>query len=545
MKRKFLAVLLLASLTGCATLPVSGPVRIGPDLAPPSDSTSFYYSPSTPVDGASETEILAGFLAAGTAPQNDYAIAREYLSESIRATWNPNQELLIQKTTPQVTLTDSGIAFVEVEVTARVDSNGRYETLPAGSTRTLEYTFSEQAGQIRLSGAPDVTIVIRPVFDVVFRSYSVYFLDHAKSALVPELRWFPANPATGTKLVNALLAGPSEWLKPAVVSAIPTGTVLSLDAVTVQDEVALVDLSARALVASLSDRSLMKAQLVATLSQLPTITQVSISIERSAQDIPDSELDLSSGPSGTMAALGEDGLRAVSGAAADEIPAGLSFFGSRDVTNLALSTSASKIAAATSAGVFETALDNPGAAVKLLDARTNLSAVHYDRLGKLWLVSGSQISVDSKTVVASWLSGQIITAFALSPEGSRAALIVDRGATNQVLLASVIRNQSGTPIELALPIALATELSNPTLVSWFDQVTLSILTSQPDSSNVALVEIGGGTRLVQGLVDTKSLVALGDGSALYLLKDSGELFTFRGSFWASIASSVSAIALLK
>jgi hypothetical protein len=545
MKRKFLAVLLLASLTGCATLPVSGPVRIGPDLAPPSDSTSFYYSPSTPVDGASETEILAGFLAAGTAPQNDYAIAREYLSESIRATWNPNQELLIQKTTPQVTLTDSGIAFVEVEVTARVDSNGRYETLPAGSTRTLEYTFSEQAGQIRLSGAPDVTIVIRPVFDVVFRSYSVYFLDHAKSALVPELRWFPANPATGTKLVNALLAGPSEWLKPAVVSAIPTGTVLSLDAVTVQDEVALVDLSARALVASLSDRSLMKAQLVATLSQLPTITKVSISIERSAQDIPDSELDLSSGPSGTMVALGEDGLRAVSGAAADEIPAGLSFFGSRDVTNLALSTSASKIAAATSAGVFETALDNPGAAVKLLDARTNLSAVHYDRLGKLWLVSGSQISVDSKTVVASWLSGQIITAFALSPEGSRAALIVDRGATNQVLLASVIRNQSGTPIELALPIALATELSNPTLVSWFDQVTLSILTSQPDSSNVALVEIGGGTRLVQGLVDTKSLVALGDGSALYLLKDSGELFTFRGSFWASIASSVSAIALLK
>ena len=116
MNRKFLAVLLLVSLTGCATLPVSGPVRIGPDLEPPSDSTSFYYSPATPVDGANESEILAGFLAAGTAPQNDYAIAREYLSESIRASWNPNQELLIQKSTPQVTFTESGIAFVEVEV---------------------------------------------------------------------------------------------------------------------------------------------------------------------------------------------------------------------------------------------------------------------------------------------------------------------------------------------------------------------------------------------------------------------------------------------
>jgi hypothetical protein len=83
------------------------------------------------------------------------------------------------------------------------------------------------------------------------------------------------------------------------------------------------------------------------------------------------------------------------------------------------------------------------------------------------------------------------------------------------------------------------------LVSWFDQVTLSIFTSQSDSSNVTLVEIGGGTRLVQGLADANSLVALGDGSAMYLLKDTGELFTYRGSFWASIDSSVSAIALLK
>ena len=545
MNRKFLAVLLLVSLTGCATLPVSGPVRIGPDLEPPSDSTSFYYSPATPVDGASEAEILAGFLAAGTAPQNDYAIAREYLSESIRASWNPNQELLIQKSTPQVTFTESGIALVEVEVTARVDANGRYEALPAGSTRTLEYAFSDQAGQVRISSAPDVTIVIRPVFDVVFRSYSVYFLDQSKSALVPELRWFPANPATGTKLVNALLAGPSDWLKPAVVSAIPTGTVLSLDAVTVQEEVALVDLSARALVASLSDRALMKAQLVATLSQLPTITKVAISIERSVQDIPDSELSVKFGPNGTMVALGEDGLKAVSGAATDEIPAGASFFGSREVTNLALSASTSKIAASTSNGVFETSLDNPGAAVKFLDPRTTLTAIQYDQLGKLWLVSGSQVSVDSKPLSASWLSGQSISAFALSPEGSRAAMIVGQGASSQVLLTSVIRNPAGTPIELASPITLVAELSNPTLVSWFDQVTLSIFTSQSDSSNVTLVEIGGGTRLVQGLADAKSLVALGDGSAMYLLKDTGELFTYRGSFWASIDSSVSAITLLK
>ena len=545
MIKKFLAVLLLMSLTGCATLPVSGPVRIGPDLAPPSDVNSFYYSPATPVDGASETEILSGFLAAGTAPQNDYSIAREYLSEAIRATWNPNQELLIQRSTPTVTLTDSGTAFVEVEVTARVDANGRYETLPPGSTRTLEYSFTEQAGQIRLNSAPDVTIVIRPVFDVVFRSYSVFFLDQSKTALVPELRWFPANPATGTKLVNALLAGPSDWLAPAVVSAIPAGTVLSLDAVTVQQEVALVDLSARALVASLSDRSLMKAQLSATLSQLPTITRVAVSIERSAQDIPDTQLALTSGTTGTLLAIGEEGMEAISGATVDPIPDGLSFFSSRDVFQLAVSNSASKIAVSTGTGVFETELANPGTGVELVDSRTSLQAVHYDRLGKLWLVSNSQVSVDAKALNASWLTGQTITAFALSPEGSRAAVIVDRGGSNQVLLTSVIRSQSGTPIELAAPIPVATDIENPILVSWFDAVTLSILTSQPDSSNLALVKIGGGTTLVQGLLGARSLFALGDGSGMYILKETGELFTFRGSFWSSVASAITAITLLK
>lgn len=545
MRIRLLAIFVVASLTGCATLPFSGPVRIGPDLAPPSDLNSFYYSPAAPVSGATETEILSGFLSAGTAPQNDYSIAREFLGETIRATWNPNQELLIQKSTPEITLTDNGSAFVEVEVQARVDANGRYETLPSGSTRVLEYSFTEEAGEFRISSAPDVTIVIRPVFDVVFRSYSVYFLDQSKKTLVPELRWFPANPATGTKLVNALLAGPSDWLKPAVVSAIPTGTVLSLDAVTVQQEVALVDLSARALVASLSDRSLMKAQLVATLSQLPTITRVAVSIERSAQDIPDSQITLATNVPGTLVALDGAGLRALSGANTDSIPTGLDFFSSRTVTGLALSSSTSKIASLTSTGVFETGLGNPGSRADLVDPRASLVSVSYDQLGYLWLVSGSQVSVDGKPVRASWLTDQTITAFSLSAEGARAALIVDRGTRNQVVIASVIRDQSGNPIELASPLSLASDLSNPILVSWFDAITIAILNNQPESSNVALVSIGGATRGVQGLADAKSLLALGDGSSMYLLKNSGELFAFRGSFWSSIGSSVSAIALLK
>ena len=543
--RALIAIALVATLTGCATLPVSGPVRIGPDLATPSDVNSFYYSPSSPVEGATEAETLSGFISAGTAPQNDYAIAREFLDESIRATWNPNQELLIQRTTPKITLTDSGTALVEVAVAARIDANGRYETLPAGSTRVLEYGFTERAGQFRINSAPDVTVVIRPVFDVVFRSYSIFFLDKAKKNLVPELRWFPANPATGTKLVNALLAGPSSWLEPAVISAIPTGTVLSTDAVTVQEEIALVDLSARALVAGLSERSLMRAQLVATLSQLPTITEVAISIERSAQDITDSQVEPAAATSGTLLAVGEDGLEALSGANPDSFTKGLSFFSSRTVSKLAASKAGDKLAALTESGVSETSLASPGSSVEIVDGRSSLAGLEYDSLSYLWLAAGSQVSANSLPIQASWLAGQSIVDFSLSPEGSRVALVVTSGGVNQVLIAPVIRDDNGVPIQLAAPIAIGSEIDNPVRLSWFDSVTVAIVNDEPELSNIALVSIGGTTRLIQGVAGVTALVALGDGTNLYALKESGELVVYRGSFWSSLESSIFAITLAR
>jgi hypothetical protein len=388
-------------------------------------------------------------------------------------------------------------------------------------------------------------MVIRPVFDVVFRSYSIFFLDTSKKNLVPELRWFPATPATGTKLVKALLAGPSSWLEPAVISAIPTGTVLSTDAVTVQEEIALVDLSARALVAGLSDRSLMKAQLVATLSQLPTITDVSISIERSAQDIPDSQVEPVAATSGTLLAVGENGLEALSGSNPDSFANGLSFFSSRTVSKLAASKAGDKLAALTESGVSETGLAAPGSSVEVVDPRSSLAGLEYDSLSYLWLAAGSQVSVNSLPIQASWLAGQSIVDFSLSPEGSRVALVVTRGGSNQVLIAPVVRDAKGVPIQLATPIAIGSEIDNPVRLSWFDRVTVAIVDDEPELSSIALVSIGGTTRLIQGVAGVSSLVALGDGTNIYALKESGELVVYRGSFWSSLETSISAIALAR
>ena len=550
--KKLIAVALLLALTGCATLPISGPVRIGPDLTPNTDVESFYYSPSGPIEGASKAEILSGFLAAGTGPQNDYAVAREYLSESIRASWNPNLEVLVQRQSAKVTIGDDDTAELEVDVSAQIDSDGRYETKPQGTSRILNYTFVREGNQWRLSSAPDTTVLIRPVFEVVFRDYSIYFVDRQKRSLVPELRWFPATAATGTKLVNALLKGPSSWLRPAVISAIPNGTRLSIDAVTVENGVALVDLTARALVASLADRSLLKAQLDATLSQLQNVQSVAISIERSSQEITDPTAALRAEGSRALVVLGDQGLEAVVSAETDFLNSGADFFELNPTTNISITKQSSWLAALTPAGVIKTSSIDPGVAALLVDARAGIVGIEFDRQDYLWSLGrarGSDVFAtftngDRTRVQAPWLTSEAVRGFSISPEGSRIAILVAGAQKNRVLVSAIVRDLSGTPIELAPPIEIGSEIGAPSHLSWVGPTTVAVVNSTPDFTNAVLVSIGGTSRPIAALPNTKAIVAAGPSSQLYLLSTAGELYRFSGSTWSIVRSDVKALTVV-
>ena len=550
--KRLLALALVMSLTGCASLPVAGPVRIGPDLVPTTDGDSFYYSPSSPFDGASQTEILNGFIAAGTGPQNDYAVAREYLSESIRSSWNPNEEVLIQRSSPQVVISDQDTAELVVDVAATVDADGKYQVAPLALGRVLEFSFVLENSQWRLSAAPDATVLIRPVFDVVFSGYSVYFLDRQKRFLVPELRWFPTTPATGTRLANALLGGASSWLKSAVTSAIPNGTRLSIDAVTVENGVALVDLTARALVASRSDRSLMKSQLEATLSQLSNVSKVAISIERAMQEIADTDSNTVEPGVRSLAVVGEEGLEVLSSSQDSVFEAGKNFFEQSELTEIALSSQSGWVATLTDSGVFRTRGDKPGAEVELIDSRSAIADIEFDPQEYLWSVSqlpGSEIivtspSLEQSIVLAPWLAGQSIRTFAISPEGSKIALLVQGSSKTRVLVSAVVRNLSGAPIELTEPLEVAGELSNPSSVSWVDQITIATVNSASASTSALLSTIGGTSRQLPALPGTRKIVAAGNSNQLYLLTETGELFSYRGSAWTPLRQSIRALALI-
>ena len=550
--KRLLALALVMALTGCASLPIAGPVRIGPDLVPTTDGDSFYYSPSSPFDGASQTEILNGFIAAGTGPQNDYAVAREYLSESIRSSWNPNQEVLIQRSSPQVVISDQDTAELVVDVAATVDADGKYQVTPLGTGRVLEFSFVLEDSQWRLSAVPDATVLIRPVFDVVFSGYSVFFLDRQKRFLVPELRWFPTTPATGTRLANALLGGPSSWLKPAVVSAIPTGTRLSIDAVTVENGVALVDLTARALVASRADRSLMKSQLEATLSQLTNVSQVAISIERAMQEIVDSDNETGELGVRSLAVVGEEGLELLASSQESIFEAGKNFFGQSELSEIALSGQSGWIAILTDSGVLRTKGDRPGAEVERIDTRAAIAGIEFDSQEYLWSISratNSEIiatapSLEQSIISAPWLTGQSVRAFAIAPGGSKIAMLVQGPSRTRVLVSAVVRNLTGTPIELAEPIEVAGELADPSSISWIDQITVATVNTASGSTSALLSTIGGTSRQIPALPGTRKIVAAGTSSQLYLLTETGELFSYRGSAWTPLRQSVRVLALV-
>jgi hypothetical protein len=387
------------------------------------------------------------------------------------------------------------------------------------------------------------------VFEVVFRDYSVYFVDRQKRYLVPELRWFPSTAATGTKLANALLRGPSSWLRPAVISAIPSGTRLSIDAVTVEDGVALVDLTARALVASRADRLVFKAQLDATLSQLANVERVAISIERSNQEITETAGQLRTAGANTLVMLGDLGLETVGIAETDFFGDGAEFFDLNPATDIAISKQSSSLAVLTAAGVIRTSLVNPGVDAELVDSRSGIISIEYDRQDYLWTVTrarGSNIIATSSMgeqfrVSAPWLANEAVRGFSISPEGSRIALLVASASRNRVLVSAIVRNSSGVPIELATPIEIASEVAGPSQLSWVSLMSIAIVNSTDDFTNAVLVSVGGTSRVIRALPNTNQIVASGPNSELFLLTNSAELHIFTGSTWVLIRGDVRAL----
>ena len=87
---------LSAVLVACTSIPSAGPVN-STDRTTGIDTSNVDFLPPGPSTGATPEEIIAGFIAAGTAAQDNYRVARSYLAEEVEEDWNPNASVLIRR----------------------------------------------------------------------------------------------------------------------------------------------------------------------------------------------------------------------------------------------------------------------------------------------------------------------------------------------------------------------------------------------------------------------------------------------------------------
>jgi Lipoprotein LpqB beta-propeller domain/Sporulation and spore germination len=523
-------------MTGCSSIPSDSAVRAGQPVEP-DDNPPPIFLPSLPEKGGSPESIVRGFIGAASSPEDNYAIARKFLT--IDSTWDPNAGVTVDdgSARPAIALDDKTVQL-SVNPVAEVDATGVYGEVESPAPVFLRYHLAQVGGEWRITEAPPGIVMDRSTFSQVFSPEALHFFDPSFRYLVPDLRWYPRGPTAPTRIVKGLLAGPSPWLVGAVATAFPSGTKLIADAVQVVARDAKVDLTSEALSADRVTMQRMRAQLG---NSLPTGLTVSITINQNSQDITESEtnapivnprvdtraLVLRDGAFGFLAPTGET-LTPIPG-----LSESISTMNPRAVT---LSPGQTVAAVLADGGVHRVTVGDPA---ELLDPRQGLVPPSVDTFGFVWSVpaerpgelfvyntAGAAIAVPTP-----WPEATSINALRVSRDGTRVAALLRTGTDTRLIVAAVKRDKN-VPVGLGDPEALATIEGMPLDATWIDDLTVASLSQLPNGEErIVAQQIGGVRTSIASAPDTVSLTGGNTMRELRALSAAGGLLVQRGVGW--------------
>ena len=461
-------VAVLLALTGCAPgLPTDGPV--GRAEAPPADGYEYQRDPVSPRPGAGPEDIIQGFLQAGAGPQNDYEVAREYLTEDAAQDWSADARTFVYTGEPTIQEAEGEAFIVEIQLDRFVDSNGSMSR--PGGTETFHFEVEEVDDQWRIVDAPAGKILHAGTFGEVYTDYTLYFYDPQQRYAVPDMRWFISRPGLPAEIAHRILEGPAPWLEAGADSAFGPESSLGNPSVPVDELVATVDLDPAVTAgASEADLALMRHQLNLALSQLSTVRDTEITVNGSSLEIPrpadlseDEQLDIETSPSAGETQIGvQDGaLVRQTGTTTNEI-SGLPDISGLDPRFPAKPTPPADQVFAFMDGDLEALYQvRDGAeAPELLVEADRLTRPSMDNFGWTWTVTHNDdgdatiraYSYDdpsettSAEVPADFLEDKEVTSMRISQDGTRAALVVDDAGVRALYIASVVRDGStGVP----------------------------------------------------------------------------------------------------
>jgi hypothetical protein len=580
-------VIASASLFGaaaCVTVPTSGPVeKVEGQQARGQNYVNVEVVPPAP--GEKKKQIVEGFLRANNSYQPNYLVAKQFLTRAAAETWTPEAGASIYTGLPKEqkdTVTLDGLLVGSL----------RPDRTYQAADRDLHHDFGLvlEGTEWRINRPPQGLMVAKFYFDSFYRTYDLYFVGNG-SSLVPDPIYLPAlsNPANvASALIKGLLTGPSKWLKPAVSTAIPPNTSLSVDSVTITDGIAEVPLSDSVLDLPDQQRSLMAAQIAYTLRQVVGVKGVVIRVNQQPYRVPGSDpnslaisVDAIPRELDPIPFVAGDQLYAVQGKAVKEVtttnppvvkelegPLG----GGYEISALAVSLTNTDFAATTDGR--RRLLRSPiggGESISLLNAEhgvTDLLRPQFTRFNEIWTIgrqgdrqqiwmftadqpaAPGEASKITRNVIDIPTKQQNVKAFKISPDGTRMALVRDAEATSELVLARIIRSNEiavdGWTVLDTTPRNQTPQIATIVDVAWLDATELLVLGAAPaDTALAPYLVVQDASSITPhgepGNKDGKALSVLPGGQAAIILGGDGRLWRDDGS-QLPINAAVSAIA---
>lgn len=551
-----------ALLSACAGLPTSGDVEVGLELGQVPDELDFLPLASGPVAGAGPAEIVEGFMEAAITPDEGWQTARKFLTPEFAAAWRPAEAVSIDADASMRTFSSSvqdgdGAAEdthadvrVQTELVASVDETGAYSDAPGPGNLPFQVVRADD-GEWRIAEAPDGIVIDQRRFSIVFTGYALSYFDQTWKRLVPDVRWFPRRPAPATTIAQALIGGaPSAWLEPAVQSAFPSDVRLALGAVPIGTDL-IADVALNSAAQNLDQTTLarMRTQLEHSLAGAGVrVNRVQFSVDGRALDAGVVEVEQLPTQSGSLVLAG-GAFGTIVGDEVTPIPG---------VTEDILSIT-QPIAA------IDVAADDSYAAVQLGDGRvyrvgdgqmdelpagTGLVKPSIDPYGYTWTVPSGDprgliawgAGVSKHPIAKAWPEGASIAQLRVAADGARVAAVLNVGGQRRVVVAAVIRDEAGAPIELGEEIeVLGTLAGAATGLVWLGTDRLGILTG-PDDPTMVWQRVAGPSTNEAAPTDAVSIAGSRTTAGVRVLGASGALFARSGSAWRESTSGVLVLA---
>lgn len=512
--RKLLAVLLGLALvlTGCSEIPRNSPVQsIALDGSSAADGGDVQFNAPGPKADMSAREIVEGFIEAGVASQDDYKVAREYLNPKQSGVWKGSVRTLVYDDRPSVIPGDRAGAYtIQLEVDSEIDEAGIMTEMPPHTTRALDLTLEKVDGQWRISRLPDGIMLDKASFTHVFAPQTLYFYDVSYHYAVPDVRWFPTRTGVAAAMVEALLAGPAEYLENAVVSAFPGGSSLVRPAVPIESQRATVDLSSATFLDSTElSRQQMQQQLELTLGGLGGVRSVVMSDEQSEvkagpRDPEFVVAEVNPAVPDTQIGIVDHALHYLKGKSL-RLVGGIGDIAAYHPQLPAMSPLGNRYAFLDGTRSSLVAVDEEGRS-SVVATGQDLVRPSMDAHGWTWTVDNSgttsvlavpadtDLSGKVRPITADGLTGAKVSSLRVSRDGTRALIVSSKDGENSVSISGILRDADGAPRGFAPPKRIYPEVP-ATQAVWNSDVSVIVYspnaTEQVEAEEISLT----GTRV--------------------------------------------------